>query len=82
MPSSHSTASRPYWSSGRGFASLDPERQGEVLGYVRPTTPNAPAPTRQPAAKPAAPASRHWTRVQPDVESTGFEGSSSGRWRG
>ena len=81
MPSSHSTASRPYWSSGSGFASMDPERQGEVLGYVRGTPIATTAPARQPAAKPAAPASRAWTRVQPDVESTGFEGSSSGRWR-
>lgn len=76
MPSNQA---RPYWSSGRGFASMDPERQGEVLGYVRRT----PGAATTPAARPAAPAkpAQHWTRIQPDVDSSGFEGSSSGRWR-
>jgi hypothetical protein len=78
--SSNQIAGRPYWSSGRGFASRDPERQGEVLGYVRPAAIETTAPAKAVApAKPAA--SRHWTRIQPDVESSGFEGSSSGRWR-
>jgi hypothetical protein len=59
---------------------MDPERQGEVLGYVRRTpATTAAAPTTRPAA-PAKPAQR-WMAVQPDVDSSGFEGSSSGRWR-
>jgi hypothetical protein len=77
--SSNQIAGRPYWSSGRGFASRDPERQGEVLGYVRPGAIETIAPARPVA--PAKPASLGWTRVQPDVESSSFEGSSSGRWR-
>jgi hypothetical protein len=79
MPSSQQGTSRPYWSSGRGFASKDPERQGEVLGYVakKPIETTTPA---RPTAPKAAPPQR-WTRVQPDVDSSGFEGSSSGRWR-
>lgn len=76
MPSSNQGTGRPYWSSGRGFASMDPERQGEVLGYVRNTAPVTP---RQAKAQPKP--SQAWTRLQPDVESSGYEGSSSGRWR-
>lgn len=79
MPSSSNQATgRPYWSSGRGFSSMDPERQGEVPGRVR-TTPSAALP-RATAAKPASRAPA-WTRIQPDVDSSGFEGSSSRRWR-
>jgi hypothetical protein len=75
MPSSNQASGRPYWNSGRGFASQDPERQVEVLGYVR-NTPIETLPARPAAVKPA----QRWTRVQPDVESS-FEGSSSRRWR-
>ena len=80
MPSSNQATGRPYWSSGRGFASRDPERQGEVLGYVHNTAIETTASAR-PTAPKAAPPQRGWTRVQPDVDSSGFEGSSSGRWR-
>ncbi|GAB3664206.1 hypothetical protein [Ramlibacter alkalitolerans] len=80
MPSSHQATSRPYWSSGRGFASKDPERQGEVLGYVA-RTPIETTALARPAAPKAAPPQRSWTRLQPDVDASGFEGSSSGRWR-
>ena len=76
MPSSNPAAGHTYWSSGRGFASLDPERQCEVLGHARRCASDVPIPPRQPAVKPAQP----WTRVQPDVDSS-FEGSSSRRWR-
>ncbi|MEJ8840389.1 hypothetical protein [Ramlibacter sp. AN1133] len=79
MPSSTQPTARPYWSSGRGFASADPERQGEVVGYVRPTSIQTTAAPR--AAAPAKAPQRGWMRVQPDVESPNFEGSSSGRWR-
>jgi hypothetical protein len=77
MPSSNQATGRPYWNSGRAFASMDPERQGEVLGYVRNNAVQA-SPARQPVAKSEW---LGWTRIQPDVESSGFEGSSSGRWR-
>ena len=79
MPSSTQPTARPYWSSGRGFASADPERQGEVVGYVRHTPIETTAAPRAPAA--AKSPQKGWMRVQPDVESSGFEGSSSGRWR-
>lgn len=80
MPSSNQTTGRPFWSSGRGFATADPERRGEVVGYVRSgsiETTSAPVRAALPAARPAA---RGWMRVQPEPEG-GFEGSSSGRWR-
>jgi hypothetical protein len=83
MPSTPQANARPYWNSGRAFASLDPERQGEVIGYVH-STPADTAAAARAGIRPATPTptpSRHWTRVQPDVESGSFEGSSSGRWR-
>ncbi|HET8748487.1 MAG TPA: hypothetical protein VFM98_23030 [Ramlibacter sp.] len=78
MPSSNHVVGRPYWSSGRGFTSSDPERQREVVGYVRKPGRDDAAPARASAAKsdPLA-----WTRLQPDVDSSGYEGSSSRRWR-
>jgi len=78
MPST--PQARPYWSSGRGFASSDPERQSEVLGYVR-RSPIETVTTARPAAAPARADSQRWMSVQPDVDSSGFEGSSSGRSR-
>ena len=78
MPSNSQPTARPYWSSGRGFASADPERQREVIGYVRKGSGESAGPARTAAAvKPA----QAWTRIQPDVDGSGFEGSSSGRWR-
>jgi hypothetical protein len=78
MPSTKQAAGRQqHWSAGRGFTSLDPERQGEVLGQVRRCAVDSPSPSRQPLVKPA-PA---WTRVLPDVDSSSYEGSSSRRWR-
>lgn len=73
-------SNQPSWASGRGFASLDPERQREVVGYVRraPIETVAPARARQSAVKPAP--GRGWARLTADPEGQ-FEGSSSGRWR-
>ena len=68
---------REHWSCGRGFNSADPERQGEVVGYVR----NSPIETA-PSQRPASRGSRlDWLRVQPDRETANFEGSSSRRGR-
>ena len=66
---------------GRSFASMDPERQREVVGYVRPG-PIATAPASRSAfPERGTRATRmDWLRVQPDRE-TGFEGSSSRRSR-
>jgi hypothetical protein len=77
-PTSPATAHQ-HWSSGRGYACTDPERQVEVLGYVR-KAPIQTTPARSVA--PAAPkaARKDWLRVQPDLEG-GYEGSSSRRWR-
>ena len=74
MPSSNQAVVRPDWASGHGFSSADPERQGEVLAYayddgIETTGPSLPAAAR--------PAPADWMRGQPDVESSGFEGSSS-----
>jgi hypothetical protein len=61
-------------STGRGFACMDPERQGEIVGYVR--TAPAKAPLR-----PARPATMDWMRAQPERDAGYFEGSSSRRSR-
>jgi hypothetical protein len=62
---------------GRGFASMDPERQREVVGYVR----SGPIETT-PAARPTMRSPRlDWMRVQPERDSANFEGSSSRRGR-
>lgn len=77
MPSSNKVVDRPHWVSGRSFASSDPERQGEVPGYVHRPGREASSAARASAARPGPPA---WTRLQPDVDSSGYEGSSSRRW--
>ena len=77
MPSSNQAAGPSHWSPGRGFVSLDPERQGEVLGHVRRSASEASIPSRKPTVKPAQP----WTLVQPDVDPSSYEGSSSRHWR-
>jgi hypothetical protein len=65
------------WSFGRGFASKDPERQREVVGYVRP----APIETTT-SARPTVRSPRlDWMRVQPERDNGSFEGSSSRRGR-
>ena len=71
MPSSDSTLYRQHCSLGRGFAPLDPERQREVVGYVR----SGPIQTVQQAQGLSSGAPRtDWMRVQPDRD---YEGSSS-----
>jgi hypothetical protein len=76
MASSNPTPYRQPCSLGRSFAPLDPERQREVIGYVR----GGPIETVQQARGLATPVGKRaeWVRVQPDRD---FEGSSSGRWR-
>jgi len=76
MTSRYSGNDREHSSGGRGFASLDPERQREVVGYVR----SNPVGT-MPAQRFDRPHGGRldWMRVQPDRES--FEGSSSRRGR-
>jgi hypothetical protein len=73
MASSNQGGGLPHWSSGRGFLSTDPERQGEVVGYVR-SGPIERAPTSRSASDPASTSPMDWRRVQPDRD---FEGSSS-----
>jgi hypothetical protein len=58
---------------GRGFACMDPERQGEIVGYVR-TLPQRSAP-------PVRTAGMDWMRVQPERDASFDEGSSSRRSR-
>ncbi|HYE39131.1 MAG TPA: hypothetical protein VEB23_04320 [Ramlibacter sp.] len=61
-------------SLGRGFASLDPERQGEVPGRLVRSNDS-------PSAVKARAARLDWMRVQPDRDTSMFEGSSSRRSR-
>jgi hypothetical protein len=61
-------------SLGRGFASLDPERQGEVPGRLIRTS-DGPSAARARAAR------LDWMRVQPERDTSMFEGSSSRRSR-
>lgn len=65
-------------SYGRGFAAIDPERQREVIGFVR-----GGAIETTPAQRPAAQRATRldWMRVQPERDSANFEGSSSRRSR-
>lgn len=65
------------WSFGRGFASKDPERQREVVGYVRPAPIETTASPRPTVRSPRL----DWMRVQPERENGNFEGSSSRRAR-
>jgi len=61
------------WPFGRGFASMDPERQREVVGCAL----GGPIATA-PAARPGTRSPRlDWMRVQPERDSANFEGSSS-----
>jgi hypothetical protein len=78
MGSSH-PGNREPWSCGRGFASIDPERQREVVGYVRSST----IETDTAQQRPASPRGSRldWMRVQPERDSANFEGSSSRRSR-
>jgi hypothetical protein len=62
-------------SIGRGFASMDPERQPEIPGNtIRTSQLRAPA-------RAAHPAGGNWMRTQPERTVAMFEGSSSRRSR-
>ena len=76
MASSNPGGDREERTCGRGFASIDPERQREVVGYVRSVSIET-----TPAQRFGAPRSSRfdWTRVQPERDN--FEGSSSRRGR-
>lgn len=80
MALSDQGSSRQQW-TGRSFASADPERTREVVGYVR-TGPIETAPPSRAASERAARIARlDWMRVQPDRDQSTFEGSSSRRGR-
>jgi hypothetical protein len=63
-------------STGRGFASMDPERQREVPSGIALRSAEDWSPMR-----PTRPAPSGWVRVQPDRDAAMFEGSSSRRSR-
>ena len=71
----------PAWGVGRGFASVDPERQREVIGYVRPGGIETRAPTRPAPDRGVRSGRIGWIRVQPEQDGGNFEGSSSRRSR-
>ena len=78
MASSSPGSQRDAWVGGRGFAFSDPERQHEVVGYVRSGPPET-----MPAERMAAPRGSRldWARVLPERDGGNFEGSSSRRGR-
>lgn len=61
-------------STGRGFACMDPERRGEMVGYVRTTPAKWPQPPQRSTGM-------DWTLVRPDRDTGIYEGSSSRRSR-
>lgn len=63
-------------STGRGFASIDPERQGEVPGRMIRTTSEGWSPMR---VRPSG--GGDWMRLLPERDTGTFEGSSSRRGR-
>jgi hypothetical protein len=80
MASSPLGSNAPIQTLGRGFASMDPERQREVVGYVRPSAFES-APQGRSSDRAAKTTRTDWMRVQPDRDSSNFEGSSSRRSR-
>lgn len=78
MASIDQRSGQPVWSAGRSFISSDPERQREVVGYVRDTIQTAP---RSGAERAIRSTRLDWMRVQADRDSATFEGSSSRRSR-
>ena len=78
MASSPLGNNAPIRTLGRGFASMDPERQREVVGYVRPAAIDTAPQSRSTTERASKPAPRmDWMRVQPDRDTSNFEGSSS-----
>lgn len=80
MASINQRSGQPVWSAGRGFSSADPERQREVVGYIRSSIETAPA-SRSTAERAVRTGRLDWLRVQADRDSATFEGSSSRRSR-
>lgn len=80
MASIRQRSGQSVWSAGRSFISSDPERQREVVGYVRDTIQTAPA-SRSGTERATRTARLDWLRVQADRDSATFEGSSSRRGR-
>ena len=78
MPSSNPRGDRGLWSCGRGFESIDPERQREVVGFVR-SGPINTVPAQR--ARGTPPSRFDWMRMQPERDSPTYEGSSSRRGR-
>ena len=78
MASSNQGSGR-VWTSGRSFAAMDPERQREVVVAI------GGGPLEAEARRGGSLRNRHargdWMRVQPDRDSSSFEGSSSRRGR-
>jgi hypothetical protein len=81
MASSTQRDNFQFTSLGRSFVSADPERQREVIGYVRGGSIGTAPPTAAASERAARTARVGWMRVQPDVDSSTFEGSSSRRSR-
>jgi hypothetical protein len=79
MASINQRSGQPVWSAGRSFVCSDPERQREVVGYVRDSIQVAPA-SRSGAERATRTTRLDWMRVQADRDAT-FEGSSSRRSR-
>lgn len=77
MASSPLGSKAPIPTLGRGFASMDPERQREVVGYVRPSAIETTPPVRSTSERAVRTPRLDWLRVQPDRDSSNYEGSSS-----
>lgn len=71
---------RQHW-SGRDFASADPERQREVVGYVSSSSIETVPASRAATERAARKTRLDWMRVQPERDLNNFEGSSSRRGR-
>lgn len=80
MASINQRSGQTVCTAGRGFSSADPERQREVVGFVRSSIETAP-PSRAAAERAARTTRLDWMRVQADRDSATFEGSSSRRSR-
>ena len=81
MQSSKQRSGQSLWSAGRGFTSVDPERQREVIGYVRAAGSESAPASRGQSERAARVPRLDWMRVQADRDSNSFEGSSSRRIR-
>jgi len=78
MASSNPGGDRGERICGRGFASIDPERQREVVGYGYGVAIETTPAQRSNAWRNSR---FDWTQVQPERDNGNFEGSSSRRGR-